>query len=63
MRRLYSQLKSQRGQGTVEYALLTLAIVAIIVAVLFVPGNPLTAAINSAFNRASNAINTANVGA
>ena len=54
---LLAKLKCRKGQGTVEYALVTLAIVLIIGAVLFGTTNPLKAAIQDSFNRASNAIN------
>ena len=59
MKKLIKKLASQKGQGTVEYALVTLAIVLIIAAVLFATDNPLKAAITSAFTRASTEINSA----
>ena len=51
--------RSQKGQGTVEYALITLAVVAIIVIVLMSANSPLRTAIQGAFTRASDAINNA----
>ena len=55
MKALYWKLKSQAGQGTVEYALITLAVVGIIVVVLANNG-PFVQAINAAFAAATNAI-------
>lgn len=52
--------KSQKGQGTVEYALIVIAVVAIIIAVLFAKSNPFGTAINTAFNKMSNTVTTAN---
>lgn len=57
-----AKLQSQKGQGTVEYALITLAIVVIITAVLFATDNPLKTAITDAFQRAADAINNAGTG-
>ena len=55
MRLSTSRLRSQKGQGLVEYALLTLLIVGIVVAAV----GPLKTAINTAFNRAANSVNNA----
>lgn len=57
---LMAKLKCRKGQGAVEYALAVAAIVLVLAAVLFpASANPLTAAINTAFNKAANAINNA----
>ena len=62
MKRLFnslgSKLKCHKGQGTVEYALVTLAVVLIIAAVLGANG-PFKAAIEGAFGAATTAIQTA----
>lgn len=49
--------KSQRGQGAVEYALITLAVIGIVVVVLF-NGGGLRTAIQGVFTGATNAINS-----
>ena len=60
MKRLFNSLKatlkSRKGQGTVEYAMVTLAVVLIIAAVLLAPANPLSVAIKGAYQAASDAI-------
>ena len=56
---LIMKLQSRKGQGTVEYALATLAVVIIIAAVLLPPDNPLKTAIKSAFEAASTQITNA----
>ena len=53
------RLKSQLGQGTVEYALIVAAIVIVITAVLFGANAPFRQAISDAFTRATTAINAA----
>ena len=58
MKKFISFLKSQKGQGTVEYALITLAIVAIIIAVLMATNNPLRTAIQGAFDKVVTQVNT-----
>ncbi len=55
MRNTWLLHRSQKGQGTVEYALITLAVVAIIVVVLF-SGGGLSQAIRDAFDRATASI-------
>ena len=49
--------RSQKGQGTVEYALITLAVVAIVVAVLFTNGG-LGHAITGLFKTTTTSITT-----
>lgn len=53
--------RSQGGQGTVEYALVTLAIVAIIVVALF-SGNGFSKAIQTAFDNGVTEIDTVSQG-
>ncbi len=53
---LKAKLVCQKGQGTVEYALVTLAIVLVIAAVLVGTSTPLRVAITGAFTNASAAI-------
>ena len=54
---LKAKLVCQKGQGTVEYAILTVAVIAILVAVLFTGATgPLGAAITSAFTKIATAI-------
>ena len=52
---MFKKLRNQRGQGTVEYALLTLAVVIIIGAVLLATpaGSALGTAITNAFTAVS----------
>lgn len=57
MKNIKYAYKSQRGQGAVEYALITLAIVGVVVAVLFNSGG-LRSAITGVFNNATIAINS-----
>lgn len=52
-----AKLKGQKGQGTVEYALVTLAIVGVLSIVLFATDNPLVGAITDAYQNAADAIN------
>ena len=53
-------LRNRKGQGAVEYALVILAIVAIIIAVLFTNNaGGLKGAIQGAFTKAANQINNA----
>ena len=52
-------LKSRKGQGTVEYALVTLAVVLILAAVLFATDNPLKQSITDAYQRAADEIDAA----
>ena len=59
MRNLMNKIRSKKGQGTVEYALITLAVVGIIAAVLLVANNPLQTAIEGAFDAATAAIDSA----
>ena len=59
MKQLLAKLRCQKGQGTVEYALVTLGIVVILTAVLFGTTNPLKTAITNAFSRAATAIDNA----
>ncbi len=54
-----SKFLSRKGQGAVEYAMVTLAIVLIIVAVLFTGNTGLKGAITAAFDRAVLQINKA----
>lgn len=51
------KFKSQKGQGTVEYALVTLAIVGVLSVVLFATDNPLVSAITDAYENTADAIN------
>ena len=53
------KLLNQKGQGTVEYALLTLAVVIIIAAVLLGANPSLKTAITGAFTAAQTEITTA----
>ena len=45
---------TEKGQGTVQYAMGVIAIVAIIIAVLFKSKSPLATAVNSAYNKMAN---------
>ena len=56
MRNLMSKMRSKLGQGTVEYALITLAVVGI---VLLVVNGTLSAAIGTAFTNVAAAIGDA----
>ena len=56
---LLAKLRCQKGQGTVEYALIVAAIVLIITVVLVQANSPLQQAISGAFLKAANAINAA----
>ena len=56
MRKLINSLKSRKGQGAVEYALVVAAIVAIIGVVLALNNNNLQTAIQNAFQNAVNAV-------
>ncbi len=51
------KFRSQTGQGTVEYALVTLAIVGVLSIVLFATDNPLISAITDAYQNTADAIN------
>ena len=52
-----SKLTCQKGQGTVEYAILTVAVIAVLAAVLFTgAAGPLGTAITDAFAKISTAI-------
>ncbi len=55
MKSLVSKLKCRKGQGTVEYALITIAVVAIIGTLLIATGaaGPLGTAISDAFTAVS----------
>ncbi|MBI4358866.1 MAG: class III signal peptide-containing protein [Candidatus Omnitrophica bacterium] len=58
MKNLIAKLKCRKGQGAIEYTLITLAVVLILVAVLFVTGaaNPLETAIKDTFTKISTAV-------
>ncbi len=56
---LASRLRSQKGQGTVEYALIVVAVVVIIGATLMTTNNPLRTSITSAFTKVSTAVTNA----
>ena len=53
---LLAKLKCQKGQGTVEYALVVLAVAIIIGVVLFGPANPWQSAMSGAFTKAASQI-------
>ena len=62
MNNLVSKLKCRKGQGTVEYALITIAVVAIIGTLLIAnqgASNPLNTAISNAITEVTNQVNTA----
>ena len=61
MRKLLKKLTSQKGQGTVEYALLTIGIIGVIAAVLITTGagNALQTAITAAYTAIVTAISGA----
>jgi Flp pilus assembly pilin Flp len=59
MEKLLKKLTCQKGQGTVEYALVTLAVVLIVAAVLLGANPSLKTAITGAFTAASDAITNA----
>ena len=56
---LRAKLRCQKGQGTVEYALITIAVVIIIGAVLVNAANPATTPLGTAISSAFNAVVTA----
>ena len=57
LNQLRSKLECQKGQGTVEYALITIAVVAIIALIIGLGDqNPLYTAINNAFGKVSTAV-------
>jgi len=63
MRNFRNMIKSQKGQGAVEYALVLLAVVLILTAVLFTGGDTgLTGAITTAYSDAATAIGSASSG-
>lgn len=47
------------GQGTVEYAMIVIAVVAVVVAVVMRTNNPFKTAMQGAFNKMGNKINNA----
>ena len=62
MKSFVAKLKCRKGQGTVEYALITIAVVAIIGLLLITnsgASNPLSTAISTAFNAVSTQVTAA----
>jgi Flp pilus assembly pilin Flp len=57
--KLRAMLKCQKGQGTVEYALIVVAVVVIVGATLMTTNNPLRTSITNAFNKTVTAVNAA----
>ena len=58
MKKLMARMKSQSGQGMVEYALVLLVVVLIVAAVMMNNGK-LREAVSTAFTNTANTVNTA----
>ena len=51
MKNLVAKLKCRKGQGTIEYAMATLVVVAVLLAILISTNNPLKDAITQSFEK------------
>lgn len=57
MKSLVAKLKCRKGQGTIEYAMITVVVIAILGIVFLAGGaNPLSTAITAAFNKVSTCV-------
>ena len=57
MKHLIAKLKSCKGQGTIEYAMATIVVIAVLAAIIGLTNNPLKTAIETAFGKVSTAVN------
>ena len=57
MKDLVTKLKSRKGQGTIEYAMATLVVVAVLAFILASTNNPLKDAIQNSFQKVSDSVN------
>ena len=56
MNHLDAKLKSRKGQGTIEYAMATLVVIAVLAAIIALTDNPLKTAITNAFTKVSTSV-------
>ena len=56
MNHLIAKLKCRKGQGTIEYAMATLVVIAVLVAIIALTDNPLNTAITAAFQKVSDSV-------
>ncbi len=61
MKSLLAMLKSRKGQGTIEYAMATLVVIAVLAAILALTDNPLKTAIQNSFTKVSDSVNNVQV--
>ncbi len=57
MKNLVAKLKCRKGQGTIEYAMATLVVIAVLAAILALTNNPLRTAIENSFTKVSTSVN------
>ncbi len=60
MKNLVAKLKCRKGQGTIEYAMATLVVIAVLALILANTNNPLKTAIENAFTKVDTKVNSVN---
>ena len=60
MKNLVAKLKCRKGQGTIEYAMATLVVIAVLALILANTNNPLKTAIENSFTKVSTKVNSVN---
>ncbi len=57
MKNLITKLKCRKGQGTIEYAMATLVVIAVLAFILASTNNPLKDAITASFQKVQDKVN------